>query len=96
MSWGELLPSVAVGGALPVSFAIGADSHQCVISMTVPCVDTGRHILISRTVPLPPYEAGHAEQWVRAQVHWFYRHEADEQVRINGRRPFEPVGEHVR
>jgi hypothetical protein len=32
--------------------------------------------------------------WVRDQVRLFYRHEADEQVQIGGRRVFLPHHEH--
>lgn len=93
--WPDFLASVSVGGALPMRFDLVA-RRLCHVSMTVPCVKTGDVISISRTVTLPPYEPAVAEAFIREQVHWFYRHEADEQIQINGRRVFEPVGEHSR
>jgi hypothetical protein len=101
VNWDLFLESVKVGGALPVEFAV---AHGTVLitmivphsgSGYVPRTPVGSPISIHRVVRLPPWPglAGAAD-WVRYQVVDFYRHEAEEQITINGVRIFEPIGEH--
>ena len=97
--WPAFLRSVSVLGALPVTFeATGPDAlgvKRARVSMRVLCVLSGSAVWISRTVPLPEWrDEIDAAEWVREQVVWMYRHEANEQIEIDGVRVFEPVGEH--
>lgn len=98
--WAKFFKYVEVGGALPCRFEmsdLGPDGERVRMSMDVPCVKTGETITIIRVLDLPPWgEPIHAAEWVRDQVHWFYRHEADEQIRVHGYAVFEPVGEHAK
>ncbi len=103
MNWRCFLATVRVDGALPVRFEhylgdlheLGSD-EWCAVNMQVPCVRTGEQIWINRRVPLPVWESDeHAATWVHEQVVWFYRHEAEEQILICGRRVFEPREEHA-
>lgn len=93
-NWSRFFDRVDVGGALPVFFTV-LDATSVRVDMTVPCVKTGMPIAIGRVVPLPPLERDHDRmQWVREQVVWFYRHEADEQITLDGERVFDPIDEH--
>ncbi len=58
-------------------------------------VAEGMIIPISITITLPEWsDTVAASEWVRKQVHFFYRHEADEQIRVGGDRLFAPYNEH--
>ena len=35
-----------------------------------------------------------AVEWIRSKVLWLYRHEAEEQIQIDGHRVFYPEGDH--
>lgn len=101
-SWESIVASTRIGGALPMRLSIThGDLHELcndeilVMIMEVPCIKTGKPLMISRRVPLPVFETRElAEMFIRKQVHWMYRHEADEQLWIGGRRPFDPVEDH--
>lgn len=96
--WRKFLDHVAVGGALPIEFRWVEYTElyeKIQMRMTVPHVETGETIelVVERHLPhlrTDPQRAAH----IRELVHWFYRHEADEQLRINGKRPFMPDHEH--
>jgi hypothetical protein len=86
MTWTEFLARVDVGGALPVFFTV-LDDARVRIDMTVPCVDTGALITIGRVVQLPPLDRDVDRiAWVASEVLWLYRHEADEQITLDGER----------
>lgn len=98
MSWATLVPRVHVDGALPVEMIVLEHDTRDVdvlFNMTVPCVNTGRDVIITMLRVAPPYtDEAHALAWLRSQVHWFYRHEADEQIRVDGVALFRPWHEH--
>lgn len=99
MTWRALVSELRVGGALPMEFCVFThDLHDggdewLRIGMHVPCLKTGVPITISKAVPLPVYSDTAAE-FLRQTIHWFYRHEADEQIRIGGMAIFEPTQDH--
>ena len=97
-NWPALVSSVHIGGALPMSLSVTCDvlgRDAVVMQMTVPDTRTGEPIVISRSVPVPRLRERAARlQWLREQVHWFYRHEADEQFMVDGIRVFYPEQEH--
>jgi hypothetical protein len=98
--WPEFLARVTITGALPIEFMpsdLDAAGRETVrVSMVVPDTDTSADVMISRALPLPRWRGERAAaMWVRDQVRWLYRHEADEQVQISGRRVFLPHHEHA-
>jgi hypothetical protein len=100
VTWPAFLASVRVGGALPVHFEpsdLDAEGNECVrVGMSVPHRDTDESWRIYRVLPLPPWTTSQdAAVWVREQVVWFYRHEADEQIYVGGERVFDPREEHA-
>jgi hypothetical protein len=108
VTWPAFLASVRVGGALPVWFELldpndfdlpGPDDYggdRARITMGVPDRDTDLPSAVTRTLPLPPWTTSQdAAVWVRDQVRWFYRHEADEQIYVGGERVFDPREEHA-
>jgi hypothetical protein len=92
-SWTQTVAKFRVGGALPMSFAVVDD---CItMQMTVPDTQSGEPIIISVVRQLPPLcEPAAQHLWLREQVHWMYRHEADEQILIDGIRTYYPEDEH--
>jgi len=97
--WAAFLSRVSVGGALPVWFEpsdVDASGAECCrVTMQVPCVKGDVDVRISRSLVLPQWSSdADAAEWARDQVRWFYRHEADEQVRVDGVAVFEPREEH--
>lgn len=56
----------------------------------------GLLIPVERTTAVPQWtDQADASEWVRCQVIWFYRHEAEEQIEIDGVRVFEPKEDHT-
>lgn len=100
MTWPTFLSLVSVGGALPVEFRLtdpGESGAELVrVAMVVSCVLSDKEIEISRVVSLPAWTTeSAAAEWVRDQVRWMYRHEADEQIWIGESRPFLPDEDHA-
>lgn len=102
-AWEPLLSKSEVKGALPVLFQLiepkSLNDYAWVrMSMAVPCVRTGSGSTIVLQSPIPAYMKDDRErlQWLRREVHSFYRHEADEQFRFDGNAIFEPHDEHAK
>jgi hypothetical protein len=99
LHWTELVSRVSVGGALPIEIRVLEGLYsiptEIVFAMTVPCVKTGEDIVVE-VLRTPPYlvEEASALAWLREQIHWFYRHEADEQIKVDGVALFRPWHEH--
>lgn len=92
--WAEFIPRLAVAGALPMQFVLFDDAIE--VHVTVPDLVTGRPLDLFRALPVPEWtDEADALDWVRDQVLWFYRHEAEEQIQLDGCRPFYPRHEHV-
>jgi len=100
-SWGALLLKTRVGGALPIQFELTPpynlySSLYVEFRMQVPCVHTGKQIVIIRRAR-PPHgmrQEPDRLQWLRREVHAFYRHEADEWFRFDESAVFAPHEEH--
>lgn len=103
--WAEFLPTVRVGGVLPVTFTL--DGDHVVVEVVVPYVPpAARDSLDPNKIPiaiaegfpvpltmrykLPDYSPVNAAHFIRHLVREIYHHEIDEQLRIGDRRPFAP------
>lgn len=103
--WAAFLPTVRVGGTLPVTFRL--DDDHVLVEVIVPYVPPaqpsnaesnkiplaiaeGFPVPITARCKLPPYSDEEAAAFVRRLVHEIYLHEADEQLRVGDRRPFAP------
>lgn len=108
-SWAEFLPTVRVGGALPVTFNLDGD-HVVVVEVVVPYVPPAARdnldpnkipIAIAEGFPvpltmrykLPDYSPVNAAHFIRHLVREIYQHEIDEQLRVGDARPFAPEHE---
>jgi hypothetical protein len=103
--WAVFLPTVRVGGALPVTFQL--DNDHVLVEVIVPYVTPAQQpsanpnkiplaiadgfpVPITARCKLPPYSDENAAAFVRHLVREIYLHEADEQLRVGDRRPFAP------
>lgn len=103
--WAAFLPTVRVGGALPVTFR--ADGDHVLVEVVVPYVPPPSQersdpnkipLLIAEGFPvpltgryrLPAYSPENAVHFLRHIVREIYHHEIDEQLRVDGARPFAP------
>lgn len=92
--WSTIVRSFRVSGAMPMSFSV--TDNVLTAEMTVPDTMTDELITISNTWELPRLTEPQAMLlFLRSVVHWFYRHEADEQITVNGVRVYYPEQEHV-
>lgn len=105
-SWAAFLPTVRVGGALPVTFR--PDGKYVVVEVVVPYVPPpepeppadatkiplriaeGFPVPLVGRHPLPPFSPAGAASFLRDIVREIYHHEIDEQLRVGGDRPFAP------
>jgi len=104
-SWAAFLPTVRVGGALPVTFR--PDGDHVLVEVIVPYVPPppqpsanptkipltiaeGFPVPLSARYKLPPFSPVNAAHFLRHIVREIYPHEIDEQLRIDGSRPFAP------
>jgi hypothetical protein len=104
-SWAAFLPTVRVGGALPVTFR--PDGDHVVVEMIVPyappdpqpladqnkiplAIAEGFPVPVSGRYRLPAFAPDDAEHFLRQIVRSFYQHEIDEQLRVGDTRPFAP------
>jgi hypothetical protein len=105
-SWAAFLPTVRVGGALPVT--LRPDGDHVLIEVVVPYVPPeaqaapdptkiplqiaeGFPVPLTARHKLPSYHnAEHAADFVRHVVREIYLHEVDEQLRVGDHRPFAP------
>jgi len=104
-SWAAFLPTVQVGGALPVSFR--ADGDHVLVEVVVPYVPPppqprpdpnkipisiaeGFPVPLTGRYKLPAYSPVNAVHFLRHIVREIYHHEIDEQLRVDGKRPFAP------
>jgi hypothetical protein len=103
-SWAAFLPTVRVGGALPVTFR--SDGDHVRVEMIVPYVPPPQPLADPTRIPLaiaegfpvpltmrhklPLYSADSAVDFIRHVVRELYHHEIDEQLRVDGDRPFAP------
>lgn len=104
-SWASFLPTVRVGGALPVTFR--ADGDHVLVEVIVPYVPPPPSVLadpnkiplaIAEGFPvpllarykLPAYSPVNAAHFLRHIVREIYHHEIDEQLRVDDDRPFAP------
>jgi hypothetical protein len=105
--WAAFLPTVHVGGALPVTFR--ADGDYVVVEVIVPYVTPppqprtdptkiplaiaeGFPVPVSARFKLPIFSPDTAAHFLRQLAREVYHHEIDEQLRVDGHRPF--VHEH--
>lgn len=103
--WAILLPTVRVGGALPVTFR--ADGDHVLVEAIVPyapppprthpdptkiplMIPEGIPVPLSARYKLPPYSPTNAAHFLRHIVREIYHHEIDEQFYVGDRRPFAP------
>ena len=105
-SWAAFLSTVRVGGALPTTFRADGDHVliEVVVPYVPPeaqdapdptkiplQIAEGFPVPLSARYKLPPYhDAEHAAAFVRHVVREIYLHEVDEQLRVDGNRPFAP------
>jgi hypothetical protein len=100
-----LLASIRIGGALPIRLEAiegdllpsGAVETWVRFTVTVPNVHDPSvtvDVHFTQLAPANPTEA-EALDWIRSWVVWFYRHEAEEQICYQGRRPFYPAQDHA-
>lgn len=104
-SWAAFLPTVHVGGALPVTFR--ADGDHVVVEVVVPyvppeaqpsadptkipiAITAGFPVPLTMRYRLPAYSPDNAAHFLRHLVREIYHHEIDEQIRVDDRRPFAP------
>lgn len=104
-SWAAFLPTVHVGGALPVTFQ--PDGDHVVVEVIVPYVTPapqpfadpnkiplgiaeGFPVPLTMRYKLPAYSPVNAAHFIRHIVREIYHHEIDEQLCVNGSRPFAP------
>ena len=105
--WAAFLPTVRVGGALPVTFR--PDGDHVVVEVIVPyaapepqpsadpnpnkiplAIAEGFPVPLTMRYRLPAYSPVNAARFIRHLVREIYHHEIDEQLRVNGTRPFAP------
>jgi hypothetical protein len=102
--WAAFLPTVRVGGALPVVFR--PDGDHVLAEVTVPYVPPEPRssadpnkipVAIAEGFPVPlvaryrlPAFSDNAADFLRHIVRQIYQHEIDEQLRVDGTRPFAP------
>lgn len=103
--WAAFLPTVRVGGALPVTFR--PDGDHVVVEMIVPYVTPesplsadpnkiplaiaeGFPVPLTMRYKLPSYSPDNAAHFLRQIVRTIYQHEIDEQFRVCDTRPFAP------
>jgi len=104
-SWAAFLPTVRVGGALPVTFRM--DGDRVAVEVIVPYVPPdpqptadpskipiaiaeGFPVPLTMRYRLPAYSPANAAHFIRHLVREIYNHEIDEQLRVNDKRPFAP------
>lgn len=104
-SWAAFLPTVRVGGALPVTFHV--DGDYVVAEMAAPYIPPvpglsadlnkiplgsaeGFPVPIRMSFKPPAFAFDTAAHFIRCCVRAIYSHEIDEQFRVNGHRPFAP------
>ncbi len=104
-SWAAFLPTVRVGGALPVTFR--PDHDYVVVETLVPYVapparapadpnkipltlPDGVLVPLTARYLLPCYSPDGAAGFLRHIVREIYQHEIDEQLRVGDGRPFAP------
>lgn len=104
-SWATFLPTVRVGGALPVTFRLEGD--RVIVEVTVPYVPPepqlvadpdkipiaiaeGFPVPLTMRYKLPAYSSVNAAHFIRHIVREIYHHEIDEQLRVDDSRPFAP------
>lgn len=104
-SWAAFLPTVHVGGALPVTFRM--DGDRVTVEVIVPYVPPkpqpaadpfkipiaiaeGFPVPVTMRYRLPAYSPVNAAHFIRHLVREIYHHEIDEQFVVNGSRPFAP------
>lgn len=104
-SWADFLPTVRVGGALPVTFNL--DGEYVVVEVIVPYVPPearpgadpnkipiaiaeGFPVPLTMRYKLPVYSPDNAAHFIRHLVREIYHHEIDEQLRVSTHRPFAP------
>jgi len=104
-NWAAFLPTVRVGGALPVTFR--SDGDHVVVEVIVPyvapepqppadpnkipiAIAEGFPVPLTMRYKLPAYSPVNASHFIRHLVREIYHHEIDEQLRVNGTRPFAP------
>lgn len=111
--WSAYLPTVRVGGALPMTFRV--DGHYVVVEVIVPyeppepqgpelklfvdkegrdkiplAIAKGLPVPLAARYKLPPYHEESASRFIRHIARQLYLHEVDEQLHVDGRRPFAP------
>lgn len=104
-SWAAFLPTVHVGGALPVTFRADGDYVvvEVIVSFVPPppqapsdltkipiAIAEGFPVPVSARYRLPPFSPVNAADFLRDIVRQIYHHEIDEQLHVNGQRPFAP------
>lgn len=106
-SWAAFLPTVRVGGALPVTFR--PDGDHVVVEVIVPYVPPepqpsfdltltkiplgiaeGFPVPLAMRYKLPTFSPVNAAHFIRHIVREIYHHEIDEQLHVDGSRPFAP------
>lgn len=104
-SWADFIPTVRVGGALPVTFSL--DGEYVVVDVIVPYVTPetkgssdpnkiplgiaeGFPLPLTMRYKLPDYSSINAAHFLRHLVREIYHHEIDEQLRVHTHRPFAP------
>lgn len=107
--WAAFLPTVRVGGGLPITFRLDGDHvlvemiAPFILPMPEPLTDPnkvsvgiaeGFPVPISSRYRLPRYVAAHAADYLHHIAREVYQHELDEQFRVGNARPFAP--EHLR
>jgi hypothetical protein len=110
-SWAAFLPTVRVGGAMPVTFRLEGDfvvaevivpyeppeSQEPELKLFIDnyvggkipiAIAAGFPVPLAARYRLPPYDPDTAAHFLRHVVREIYRHEIDEQFRVDGNRPF--------
>ena len=104
-SWETFLPTVRVGGVLPVTFRL--DGDRVVVEVIVPYVPPepqpladpdkipiaiaeGFPVPLTMRYKLPAYSSVNSAHFIRHIVREIYHHEIDEQLFVAGNRPFAP------
>lgn len=103
--WAAFLPTVRVGGALPVTFR--PDGDHVLVEVIVPFVPPpsqasadsnkiplaiagGFPVPLTARYKLPAYSPVSAAHFLRHIVREIYHHEIDEQFHVDDQRPFAP------
>ena len=104
-SWGAFLPTVRVDGALPVTFRLDGEYVvvEVIVPYVPPApqpssdpnkiplaIAEGFPVPLTMRYRLPAYSPVNAAHFVRHLVREIYHHEIDEQLRVDGNRPFAP------